>query len=263
MIETDAVRAVEDNLFDAWRALAGIPNVEYHRSPKMIRYISGVPFPLCNSIMRANFSPEDPGREVREALAPFKSRRLPMFWWTGPATRPVGLEHRLQEEGLLLTERVPGMAAELHSIETTIPAPLDLEIREVRDGKSLDAWIEVFRIGNELPEGMAAFFHNAMFHIGFHQDVPYKHYLGLWRDQPVACSSVYLGDGAAGLYNVTTLPAFRGRGIGSAVTLRLIRVAKDRGATLGILHATRMGLPIYRKMGFTECCELGIYLWQP
>lgn len=58
MSASDPVRAIETNLFDAWRFLSAIPNVEYHHCPELIRYIGGIPFPLCNSVMRANLPAE-------------------------------------------------------------------------------------------------------------------------------------------------------------------------------------------------------------
>jgi ribosomal protein S18 acetylase RimI-like enzyme len=87
--------------------------------------------------------------------------------------------------------------------------------------------------------------------------------VGFWRDELTACSSVYLGDVSAGIYNVATLPAFRGRGIGSALTRWPMRLAKERGIRVSVLHSTPLGKPAYEKLGFTERCRLIIYLWEP
>jgi GNAT superfamily N-acetyltransferase len=263
MQKADLTPAIENNLFEVWEFLSAIPQVDYHGTPKMIRYISGVLFPLCNNIMRANFPAEDLDRQIKEALAPIKSRQLPMFWWIGPATRPVDLGRYLEKEGLNLAEHIPGMAADLDAIKTNPVDPPGLVIREVKDLTTLGAWLEVFRTGFEMPDVVVDFFGNAMSQIGFHPDLRYKHYLGLWKDKPVACSSVYLGDDAAGIYNVATLAAFRGRGIGSFMTRWPLLLAKERGFRVGILHATSMGIPVYEKMGFKECCRLAIYHWQP
>lgn len=237
--------------------------MEYHHCPKLIRYIGGIPFPLCNSIMRANLSAEAIDVQIKEALAPINSGRLPLFWWIGPATRPVGLGKYLEQEGLRPVEHIPGMAADLHAMPDDAADPSGLEIREVRDAAMLDAWIEVLRTCFEMPDVAANFFGNGIRSIGFHPDLPYRHYVGFWRDELAACSAVYLGDVSAGIYNVATLPAFRGRGIGSALTRWPMRLAKERGIRVSVLHSTPLGKPVYEKLGFTERCRLTIYLWEP
>lgn len=264
MIEPiDLIEAIEGNLFEAWEFLSTIPGAEYHKNPQMIRYIGGIPFPLCNSIMRANFASEKIDSQIEAAMAPIIARGLPMFWWIGPVTRPSGLGEHLTEKGLTPVEDIPGMAADLQALSWKESGLPGLTIRKVGEGDTLDAWMEVFRICFEVPEVAVDFFRKALEHAGFHDGVPYRHYIGFWKGEPVACSSVYLGRSAAGIYNVATLRPFRGLGIGAQMTLLLMGVAKERGFRTGVLHASAMGLPIYEKLGFKEYCRLAVYLYQP
>jgi GNAT superfamily N-acetyltransferase len=263
MSASDPVRAVEENLFDAWQFLSSIPNVEYHRSPKLIRYIGGVPYPLCNSVMRANLSGEAIDVQVQEALAPIRSRHLPLLWWVGPATRPAGLGKYLEREGLSPVDDIPGMVADLRATPNDAADPPGLEIREVRDEAMLDCWIGIFRTCFEMPDVAAEFFGNGIRSIGFHPGLAYRHYVGFRRDEPAACSSAYLGSASVGIYNVATLPAFRGLGIGSAMTRRPMREARASGIGVSVLHATPLGRPVYEQLGFTERCRLTVYLWEP
>lgn len=56
----------------------------------------------------------------------------------------------------------------------------------------------------------------------------------------------------AGLYNLGVRPDLQGRGIGTALTRELCRIAAEQGA-LGIaLNATPAGEKVYRKLGFVE-----------
>ncbi|NDV62888.1 GNAT family N-acetyltransferase [Puniceicoccales bacterium CK1056] len=77
--------------------------------------------------------------------------------------------------------------------------------------------------------------------------------------QPAACASVCVKDGAAGIYCVATLEEFRGRGLGFAITRAAMVEGTRKGASHALLHATEMGIPIYRKIGFTEQCRAPIY----
>jgi GNAT superfamily N-acetyltransferase len=64
----------------------------------------------------------------------------------------------------------------------------------------------------------------------------------------------------AGIHVVTTLESFRGRGLGTRMTLETMRWAKARGAATAILEATRAGEPVYRRLGFREYVRLDICL---
>jgi GNAT superfamily N-acetyltransferase len=263
MNKDDVVAAIENNLLEAWKSLSGLPGVEYHASPDMIRYIGGISFPLCNSIMKANFPAGDPAGRIKEALTPIQSRGLPMLWWTGPATKPADLGAHLERQGLTPAESVPCMGIDLRSIKENRLEASGLVIREVQNREDLHAWLEIFGVVFEVPDVAVDFFRRAMSYAGLRPDLPYRHYLGLWEDKPVACSSVYLGTDSAGIYNVATIPAFRSRGIGSIMTKWPMLVAKERGYGIAILHSSAMGLPVYEKLGFREYCRLTIYLWQP
>ncbi|MDQ3539975.1 MAG: GNAT family N-acetyltransferase [Chloroflexota bacterium] len=56
----------------------------------------------------------------------------------------------------------------------------------------------------------------------------------------------------AGLYNLGVRPDMQGRGIGTALTLALCRIASARGAVGIALNATPAGEKVYRKVGFVE-----------
>lgn len=54
----------------------------------------------------------------------------------------------------------------------------------------------------------------------------------------------------AGVFFVNTDPAWRGRGIGTAITSAVLRTAAGAGATRACLDASSLGLSIYLRLGF-------------
>jgi ribosomal protein S18 acetylase RimI-like enzyme len=58
------------------------------------------------------------------------------------------------------------------------------------------------------------------------------------------------GGGVVGLYNIATLPEYRRRGIGTALTVHPLREATRRGARAAVLQAAADGVGIYQRVGF-------------
>ena len=56
--------------------------------------------------------------------------------------------------------------------------------------------------------------------------------------------------GTAGVFNIATVPAYRGRGYGRAVTSRIVADGVARGADLAYLQSSEDGYPLYESMGF-------------
>ena len=87
-------------------------------------------------------------------------------------------------------------------------------------------------------------------------------YLGNIDGTPVATSELFLGGGVAGIHGVTTVPEFRGRGIGTAMTPSPLIDARNQGYDIGVLFSSEMAVGIYRGSGFQEYGRGYIYLWQ-
>ena len=79
-------------------------------------------------------------------------------------------------------------------------------------------------------------------------------HVGAWRDgQPVghALLNVTAGKlGVAGVYDMGVAPAERRRGIGRALTVALLALARSAGCEVATLNATTEGELLYRQLGF-------------
>src|SRR5829696_2107114 len=134
--------AVEANLFAFFQHLARWPRVELHDEHDCCWTVSDLPFPLFNSVLRAQLPPDRADALIGDRIAACRGRNVPMLWWTGPSTTPPDLGARLDRRGFV-REAAVGMAADLRS---PIDAPsLDaaIAIEPVEDAASLTAWTRV------------------------------------------------------------------------------------------------------------------------
>lgn len=254
------VEAIEGNAADFFAYLGRSPRVELYDGPDMVRFVSGVPFPLCNDVLRARFAPDEADAKIGEALSHFQARQVPMLWWTGPSSCPDDLGERLIARGLVPGGSPPGMGADLLSLPD-IPAPAGLTIEEVRDAATLEQFGQVLQAGFDIPDFAASFFEDVFTELGFGERLPLRNFVGLADGVPVTASSLYLGAGVAGIYNVATLAGARGKGFGAAITLEPLRQARAAGYRVGILQSSDMGYNVYRRLGFEEYCKFHIYAW--
>ena len=87
---------------------------------------------------------------------------------------------------------------------------------------------------------------------GFDTSLPRRYFIGSMDGVPASISGILLGKKVAGVYNVGTLPEFRMRGLGTALTLACLHEARSEGYNVGVLQSSRMASSVYKKIGFHE-----------
>jgi predicted GNAT family acetyltransferase len=68
----------------------------------------------------------------------------------------------------------------------------------------------------------------------------------------VATAMAFDHDGDCGVFNVSTLEAARGRGLGTALTAHQVHDAVARGCSTASLQSTGMAEGIYAAVGFRD-----------
>lgn len=81
--------------------------------------------------------------------------------------------------------------------------------------------------------------------------VPHSHWLvGLLEGQPVATAMSVVDEGVSYIAWVSTVPEHRKKGYGEALTWQAALAGRQDGARSALLRASKMGEPVYRRMGF-------------
>ena len=219
-------------------------------SQRLVMADSGLACDTFNFICRARLEAASAPDAAGAALRYFTERRRPFSWWVGPADRPRDLGTVLETLGLERAEAELAMALALSKLPRELPSVPGLEVRRVAQAGELEAFAEL-SAGNWTPPDRDV--------IGFYRlaapalldpDSPQWLYVGYLNGKPVATAEATVAGGVAGLYNISTMRAYRGRGIGSTMTWRPLRDALALGCDLGVLQAAPAGVSIYRSLGF-------------
>jgi GNAT superfamily N-acetyltransferase len=260
-IASDVVSAIESNLFEMLTLFASFQPSGLDHGGERVRFMTGLRYPALNGIFRARLADEGIDVAIESLLAPFKEHQVPMFWWVGPSTEPRNLSQRLEAHDLVRAGRLHGMAIDLAHVAESVPAHTTLIIERVRDPEMLDAFFHLLRRDGPMPRTVAAALFGLFCKAGFQEDSLLHHYVAWYKGEPVACCSMLRSAPVAGLYNVATLPAMRGRGIASAMVLTALGAARAVGCHLGVLESLPSHLDLYRRLGFIEHCRIDVYAW--
>jgi GNAT superfamily N-acetyltransferase len=252
---------VETNLWAMHRDFARVPGAEIHDEPGLLWY--GVPSTSSwfNGASRTDLTPAAADEAIRTVLDRLHSLGRHVMWHVGPSTRPTDFEGRLAAAGFQPPSHVAaGMFVELSGVSRP-RQPDGMVVTAARTDEELVVWLDTFlaAFGRE-PQGSNHPWFFPFAQLGFDPGGPCVLLVGRVDGQAVSTSLGFVGGGAVGLYGVGTVPDARGRGYGSAVTLAAMDWGAEKGADLAILHATELGEPVYRRLGFEKVCAIGQWL---
>jgi ribosomal protein S18 acetylase RimI-like enzyme len=124
----------------------------------------------------------------------------------------------------------------------------------------LAAWAELLAEAYGLPALLGALCAETARFGNDAPDSPMQLFAAFEYGQMLSTSQLFLHDGIAGIYCVTTHPDARGRGLGAAITAEPLKIAAKLGYRTTILQASTMGLPVYERLGFETVGGSALYL---
>ncbi|MGB6443518.1 MAG: GNAT family N-acetyltransferase, partial [Thermoplasmata archaeon] len=227
---------------EAWRSMVrSRPGTEFQCYEDF--YVHSYPLPTESlNEARVTGPPRDPVRLVAEATAYFAPRAARWRIACPPQWEHL-LEGACREAGLRSTPAHPvmGLRSDAYRPPPTVEGFVP---HRVEDLPTLESFGRTFARANEIPD--AGFWRGHAL-----LEAPgWDFILGRLRHEPAATGVGYTFGGTTGVWGIATDPAFRGRGLGSAITWAVILAGARRGAEATYLWATELGFPVYRRMGF-------------
>jgi hypothetical protein len=215
---------------------------EFFDSYRIGIYSSGIPNERWNVVF-VKRTTSKPQRVVEKWEQFFVPRRLPFRVLFSPGVEGEFLP-LIHKKGYQNAESVPVMF--LENLPAKVDERSDLGIRKVSTLEELGDFQEAGEKGFSLPSGTGPYVTTEQTFML--PDI--EMFVGYAKGRP-ACTSMLLRTGVvAGIYWVSTLPEYRDRGFGAAITLRAVLAGQAKGCTFASLQASSQGKPVYERIGF-------------
>jgi GNAT superfamily N-acetyltransferase len=251
--------AISDAFTAHWRHFGLYPGAELCDEDGVLWYRSPIRHLPYNAVIRTRIAhPDGPGPIIERICARFRELGLPFMWAVLPLDQPVGYDQHLRRAGLTLAEEATGMVCELDRWQPSGRRSGALIVGA--DGEpQIGDYELMIRAYWSLPEEDRPLIPT------FNRYWTGGHSLGTrlvaYLDGE-AVGKLFLNLESlprAAVYGVAVVEAARGRGIAQEMMETAMALARNRGATSMVLHASDMGRPLYEKVGFTARCALPIY----
>jgi GNAT superfamily N-acetyltransferase len=223
--------------------------------------ITGVWDNTFNGVVRAQLSKAHVDQVIDEVASRFRERDVPHLWFLSGDSRPDNLEQLLLAHGWVRLREGVGMAIGLSAIAEPFPPPSDLTIERVVDEGGVTLWGTFNRnLENDQRDEPRE---QLYISLGLDGDQPLRHYIVRLGGEPVGALSLFLGQEAAGIYNVEVAPTRQRRGVGTAMTRAVLEEARRLGYRVGVVGPTPESRSMYERLGFVLHRQALPLYWYP
>jgi ribosomal protein S18 acetylase RimI-like enzyme len=243
---------IESNLFSLYKgfAMAGNYTLTVHPSYSWIK--------TNKSIFPKNIFKIDPDMNddvLSELVKMIQDDQVsPFLIFRDDKMTPAFID-RLKAKGFRQVMQWPGMAVPLQKNHTWITHDdFNIAVKKIKDNEEINEWADMveqilFNGGKLDRKTLMALILSSDLNL----------YIGCVDGLSAGTLLSWTNDQVTGLYMITTLPAFRKKGVAWQLTNTAIRDAAIAGCRYAVLESTPRGLSLYRKAGFKEYCSFSIY----
>ncbi len=197
--------------------------------------------------------------EIAQIKNHYEQSALPFWWWVYPSGQSLLTKTMLEGAGFHRETEIPCLAADLSGrmVDAVISSAMTISL--VENNEDLTRWEEISFAGFAMDVTTSKQYHDFVASFDYSGASPLKLFLACFAGQPVATALLFFHQDTAGIYFVSTLSAYRRRGIGLSLTQATMQYAQRAGSKYIILQSSKAGLRVYKQAGFKEYCRADIY----
>lgn len=229
------------------------PTAEMKESRFEIIGSTGMMYSGFNSVMEKDNDRSPSEKEIASAKEFFFAKKLPFGWWTA--------SKNLEDHGFILEGVCTGVARDISEMPQMPIMQAALKITIVNTFADLITFTAIasknFTLNEQVEKEWLQFFAATM------NPDEQIHFLALWDGVPVGTVTLTTFGPGAAIWNLTTLPKYRKRGIGTALVYAAIFEAKKKkfNQIMAIVSPEKLSLGIFKKFGFQEFGKFPYYLY--
>jgi ribosomal protein S18 acetylase RimI-like enzyme len=246
----------EEGLFDFLFEFSGNTAESKMDSGTLKYVISEIP-KFCN-VFGTVFDDDKLVSEVERIIDLYTGIGTPFFWITGPGTKPVNTPHLLREKGLVDSGSIYGCIMKLSDTGNLEVHDNNFIIKEVADSDELNIWIDIvsimFHFSGNQPQILAEILEKKVF-----LENKFRLFLGLVDNETICTGALHLGRSSAGCFWISTQNHMRRKGYATKMMRQIMETARGSGFSYLSLQSNREAYGIYKKLGFSHCCDFQFY----
>lgn len=249
----DYLRKGDHNFSQAWAAMmVGATKQGVHYENDLTLTNCGVSVPFFNSVFINTDRPVTIADiETAKGFYSAAGKAFQFALRTPYAEQSADL---LAHHGFQVERSMPGMFLPLDTWNTKAK-PVSIDVVETTED-NLNHYFAIVSEAFEIPIWLT----ERLLNRPFIQQSNVILFLGYIDDEPACTSMLVVTGDVAGIYWVGTKASSRKRGLGEMITAHAVHEAARRGHSVAYLQASKMGAPIYQRMGFRTLCDYSMWV---
>jgi GNAT superfamily N-acetyltransferase len=239
---------IQGSLIAYMTLFAGLPNM-FMMDDDVYWFVSKKPAP-GNSILRTNWSVDEAKERIDATLEQIDQHIDEISWWVFPSDQPSDLGKRLEARGMSSGRGGNWLWADLTALSASPTVSPNFHIERVHDDQMMAEWVRISEDGFDNHD--LGCFYDAYARHGYGSDAYSLHYIGYLGDTPVTSGTLLDAGGCATVYDLSTPPAFRQQGFGSALMHFMMNEIRNRGYQDTWIWSSDMAQSTYRKLGYVD-----------
>jgi len=236
-----------------WENTQGRDGQEVIVTPNWVQITSPfAPTPFMNGVLRCELPEHDIDLRVRHTVLHFRAKGLPFRWKIVPSTRPADLGQRLEQNGMVLKEKLFGLYAEPGELKIASNPKVRVEAVTLQN---LEAWLAVQANAWKVPPLGIEYQRRSMTE-ALKNGGRYENYLACLDGEPVGSAAMCVNNDYVYLMGGAVNEAHRGQGVYRTLTAHRLQRIAELGLPAVVHCLEKTSAPICLKLGFEKICEI-------